>query len=312
MILTPDAEPAPPDLAVEALKKARRRPAVLKLEIAKLRSAAPKLPILAFEGDDDKIVYHHWISKLRPDFNYASFPCGGKGKVLQLRESLKRDLTGLKNGIYFFVDRDFDDLRGQEQGPDIFMTEFYAVENYLVTQLVLDKVLELEFHCHGTPNVRRDICRHFERSYKEFLEVTRDMNRRLYVARRHKIEVKSITDKISDIADISMASTLPGRLTSVEVIQYLGDLEGADLERFEKEFDELDPETRYRGKFALMFFSRWLQHLASQASQADRGVFRESNSNAPFRLGELGLNCFASRSHLPRELGAFIDAIVVS
>ena len=42
------------DAAVESLRKARDSSAVLKLELAKLRSCVPALAIIALEGDDDK------------------------------------------------------------------------------------------------------------------------------------------------------------------------------------------------------------------------------------------------------------------
>lgn len=305
------ADGSAPDLNVEALKRARNSPAVLKLQIARLRSALPDLPILAFEGDDDKIVYHHWLAKLRPDLVYASFPCGGKGKVLTLRQSLQRDRTGLNVGIYFFVDRDFDELRDQESGPDIFMTDTYSVENYLVSPSVLDKVLEIEFHCHASPNVRSAIRDRFLACYREFLDVTRIINKRLYIARQSKIEIEPITDRLGDIAEVNFERSRAGRLSDQDIINFRSDPDINQVAQFEREFEALDAERRYRGKFALMFFKKWIECLAAQKDEADRGVFRDSTSKAPFRTGELGLNCYASRSAFPADLEAFVKAIAM-
>lgn len=298
------------DLAVEALKAARNRPAVLKLQIAKLRAASPMLPILVFEGDDDKIIYYHWIEKIRPRWKYASFPCGGKGQVLKLRTSLQRDVTGLSAGIYFLVDRDYDDLRDQQPGPDIFMTDAYSVENYLVSDDVLEKILEIEFHCHGAPDVRALIKDRFRESYGNFLEVTKEINRRLYIARRNRIEIKSISDNINDIASVALGSTAVGRRSAEDVISHATPSGDIDLNDEESDiFDEFDPKKRYRGKFALIFFMKWLHLLAEENKVDDRGVFRGLDSRAPFRFHELGLNCFASRSTWPSALDKFLENV---
>ena len=70
--------------------------------------------MLVFEGDDDKIVYGQWIRRVRPTLRYEPFPCGGKKEVRELKNALARDLAHLDDGVFFFVDRDFNDLLGFE------------------------------------------------------------------------------------------------------------------------------------------------------------------------------------------------------
>jgi Protein of unknown function (DUF4435) len=68
--------------------------------------------LLAFEGDDDKIVYGQWIRRIRPGLRYEPFPCGGKREAKELKNALGRDLAQLGENVFFLVDRDYDDLTG--------------------------------------------------------------------------------------------------------------------------------------------------------------------------------------------------------
>src|ERR1700730_10737157 len=111
----------------------RNSGAVLKTELITIRSRNSAIPVLVFEGDTDVGPYSVWISRVRDGWNYVSLPGRGKDQLLDLRQRLASDTTDVKRGVFFFVDRDFDDLRDQLPGPDIVCTDRYSIENYLVT-----------------------------------------------------------------------------------------------------------------------------------------------------------------------------------
>lgn len=296
------------DSAVESLKASRNSAAVLKMEIAKLRSSFPNLPILAYEGDDDKTVYSQWIGRTRHDFQYAMFTCTGKTGVLALRQSLQIDRTGLKDGVYFFVDRDFDDLRGQTDGDDIFLTEKYSVENYLVCPEVIESVLKVEFHCNTRPDLVCETLRSFSRDYESFLEVTKEINLRLYVARMINAEVARLPTSLSKVATVTFGEISQGSLRADEAVRFA---EASDdlIESHRDTFSDLDERDRYRGKFALMFMETWLLSLAAERRKPDPNHFSSLECPSKFRLRELTLSNFASKSPLPTGLAEFIGRI---
>ncbi len=117
---------------LDDMRKSRDVAAVLKTRLAQLKSGAPDVPVFAFEGPDDKFVYYAWVGRIDRDVRYEPFICNGKAGVLELRRIVRRDLGDIGKGVYFFVDRDFDDLRGEDPWDDLFMTDRYSVENYLV------------------------------------------------------------------------------------------------------------------------------------------------------------------------------------
>lgn len=300
------------DAAVDAMRAARARPSVLKIELATLRSAVPDNVVFAFEGDDDKIIYRQWVHRACPTLSYISFPCRGKGPLLELRASLQRDKTGLSEGVFFFADRDFDDLRGQEEGDDIFVTDSYSAENYLVDAAVIDAILEIEFHCHDAPALRGELVRQFEETYEAFLAQTEEVNRRLFKARRSGVDVKPLPKSIAKLATVGVRSVAPGTAEPDTIIVYEGELPIDQAGGLDEQFAALDPRTRYRGKFALLFMEKWLRELAAEAGSESRGCFSVLKSKSGVRVAELTLTCFSARSPLPAGFTAFVEAANVA
>lgn len=299
-----------PDHYISQMKAARGAPAVLKLRLAQVRSACPETPIFAFEGDDDKLVYYQWIRQVRPLLSYEPFVCRGKGSLLSLRAAVLRDVTGLKDGIYFFVDRDYDDLRDQPEDSSTFVTEFYSVENYLVSTDVLDLLLQNEFHCEGKPDLRRSVLSLFNTTYEAFLERTKEVNRRIYIARMLKIEIeKSLPTKWSHLSAIHLDS-IGDLVAPPEILVPLKSNPSIeDWKTHSENFDKLDPRSRYRGKFAMIFFLRWLDHLASDYASGSSSIFRGLDTNGKARVSELRIGNFASKSPHPSGLKAFVEAV---
>ena len=302
------AETREHDAAVAAMREARARPSVLKIELATLRSAVPDNVVFAFEGDDDKIIYRQWVQRVRPDLKYVSFPCRGKGPLLELRASLQRDKTGLSNGVFFFVDRDFDDLRGQADGDDVFITDTYSVENYLVDPSVISATLEIEFHCHDAPALRQQLIDQFQETYASFLSQTEEVNRRLFKARRAGIDVKPLPKSISKLAKVGVRTVEKGTSEPDAIVVYEREPSPLSFEGLDDQFNALDGRFRYRGKFALLFMEKWLRELAAEAGSDTRGCFANLKSKSSVRVAELTLNGFSSRSPLPTGFKEFIDA----
>ena len=80
------------------------------------------------------------------------------------------------NGVFYFIDHDFDGARGQDIDETIFVTDRYSVENYLVSREVLEELLKDEFHLDGLPEVRRRVVALFNTTYDLFVAVTRQLN----------------------------------------------------------------------------------------------------------------------------------------
>jgi hypothetical protein len=113
----------PEDAFLQDLKESLTANVVLKAELVSLKSSCGLSKVFAYEGVSDKVIYSHWISKTWPELEYEPFVCRNKAQLLKLFDSLKVDFTDLQKNVYFFTDRDFDDLRGRDNNHTIFMTE---------------------------------------------------------------------------------------------------------------------------------------------------------------------------------------------
>jgi hypothetical protein len=132
---------------LERLKNARTSGAVLKVRLSNLRARHPAAIVLIFEGNDDVGVYRSWISRIDDQFHYEPLPGQGKGQLLDLRRRLQSDTNNLAAGTFFFIDRDFDGLRGQSPGSDVYCTHSYSIENDLVSEHTCTNILTDEFRC---------------------------------------------------------------------------------------------------------------------------------------------------------------------
>jgi hypothetical protein len=308
--MTDVTPPEARDELVENFKAARKSPAVLKLRLASFRVDLPDVTVLAFEGDDDKIVYSQWIRRTNPHLRYEAFPCGGKKEVLQLKEVIDRDMGELDKNIYFFIDHDFDGLDVPDER--VFMTERYSVENYLVAEDVLIETLKNEYHCHLRPDVRDKIKCIFQATYSEFLSLTSPINFRIFAARRLKIRLaKPLPDKIGAIAKVGLDEVSPSATAAQEVVVLTSEPTDDQWQALEVEFTKLHPPSHYRGKFAIKFFSTWLDKLAEEYDCNQSKVFEDFERKSRVRRSEVTLGNLASKSSLPSGLPEFLQRISV-
>ncbi|ANM05254.1 hypothetical protein AMC78_CH03185 [Rhizobium phaseoli] len=206
------------DEEVQKLIEARGRSAVLKAMLITSRSKLPNTIILAFEGPDDKLAFSQWISRLRPGFVYEPLTCKGKRQVLQLHDAAVKDKARLADGVYFFVDRDFDDLMGFKPSDQLFMTEEYSIENTVVHRDTLENLLKNEFHCDGAPDLRAAITAVFDKDYADFLTATRALNERLFLAKQLGLDVTK-SNKLKDIAKVELKAIAASETAPIEVIK---------------------------------------------------------------------------------------------
>ena len=296
------------DLLLKSMIAARARPAVLKTKLINFRSSYPQGPIFAVEGDDDKVIYSHWIRRVTPELAYEFFVCGGKRDVRSLKNALSRDLAGLEADVFFLVDRDFDDLDGFADDNSLFMLDRYSVENYLVSEDVLESCLREAFPCHGEQEIRSGICATFRKDYGEFLRVSKEINGRIFVGRRLKFDIDGlIPTSLTPVAIVSLGEIKRSDTKAAETIPFEGEPAEGELQILNSEFDELDPARRYRGKFAIKFFSTWLNLLVSEFRTPQVGLFGHLTAQAGgIRQAELTIGGFAARSSIPDGLSAFL------
>lgn len=297
------------DQQVETLKSGRRSPAVAKARLIILRSERPGCVVFAYEGDDDKSAYAQWVRRIREDLAYEPFPCDGKTQVFELQDLLEKDLSGLATGVFFFVDRDFDDLRGRAPSESVFMTDKYSVENYLVSDTVLEELLKDEFHCHAAPGVRSKVLDLFKAQRDRFVAVANEANFKIFLARQLKIKtLDQLPRRMRSIADVKLADVNAADPRLECQIKLQTDPSPQDRDRLKAEFDRLHPPDRHRGKFLFAFFLAWLKALAIDRNDESSQIFAGLTPKA-VNVSAFSVGLFASKADMPPDLRAFIEAV---
>lgn len=297
---------------LERVKEGRNSPAVVKTKLINLRAAKPQALIFVFEGINDKGPYYQWVKRIDATITFEPLVCNGKDGVLSLFDAVRRDANNLEDRVYFFVDRDFDDLRGRTQTDAIFMTQAYSFENYLVTEEVVKELLKIEFHCDGPVENSTIIVKTFINLYEEFLKGIVGINYRLFVARKLEIRTaKPLPDGINKIAEVGLSS-VNNFSAPAEVIILENEPDQAKADASKPVFDALDPKTRFRGKFAYLFFLRWLELLAfdrNLPSSNDSQFFKGCTNNQKARVEKMSATTFAAMSEVPIGLADFVSRV---
>jgi len=299
------------DPAVRALVASRDTATILKLKLMTFRSTRPNVPICVFEGPDDKIAYYQWIRRIKPNFQYEPLPCAGKKNVLSLRSMLHADLDNLRANVYYFIDRDFEYVDEIPANDDLFITETYSIENVVVSKEVLGNLLTNEFHCHTEPEVRTAILTAFDNVYNRFLETTKILNSKLFATKQHGLRIiAKPADQIGQIARVELNDVRACLPPAEDGIVCLPILTQEHITEISPQFEALEPRTRYRGKFALLFFKRWIELLAADYRETGGGIFfRAIERRSNVMSAEFTLGSFAAKSALPNGLDVFIQRI---
>jgi hypothetical protein len=298
------------DSYLKLMKESLSASAVLKAQLASLKSSCSISRVFAYEGVSDKVIYYHWISKVKPDLDYEPFVCKSKNQLLQLFDLLQKDLTGLSDDVYFFADRDFDELKGRTPTGEFFLTEKYSVENYLVDVEILAELLKIEFHCHGSTEVRANVVELFESMYDEFLTKTADINFRIYVARVSGIsQIGQLPDRISELAEVQLDRISAGRGELRSMVLLDREPTASEVEKCTEIFKTLAPRSRYRGKFALHFFMKWLSLLLTDRNSSESAYFRGLPQSELVAKGPFSFEVLAAKSKPPLSFQRFLASV---
>src|SRR5438093_13753779 len=126
-------------LRVEDLRNERENPRAAFHLFLLNDSKSPKGVHVFVEGHDDISFYINFIhnSVVDPNDVYPPYMCGDKEGVYKAY-SLIMNSNPLGTTL-FFVEKDSSDILNEEwtQAPNIYVTDFYSIESYLVSSNML-------------------------------------------------------------------------------------------------------------------------------------------------------------------------------
>jgi hypothetical protein len=293
---------------ISRMRDGRRSPAALKIALSHIRSSKADAIVFVFEGVDDVGPYEVWIARCAARPEYEPLPGKGKDQLLAFRQMLNADTTGLKRGVFFFVDKDFDGLKGFPTGRDLFIHETYSAENCLASEEVLESLLNDELRCAGSVSEREAVLAQFFLIRERFHELVREVNLRLFVAVRSAIKVINLQSSIFGLVSVELAAvTLTEEALVRDFLRLEREPTTEEMTGLIGEFDTLVPAKEYRGKFELQMFVKWVGKLAEDRC-AERPVLFNERAKTGNIQAALSLRSLASRCILPSGLEHFVNS----
>jgi hypothetical protein len=247
-----------------------------------LQKQRPDTLHMFVEGPDDSSFYRQFVFDYYEDIkNIYIHPCGGKNQVYLTRQKImSRDNQpnwASSMILLYFVDKDISDILEQTYPSysDVFVTEYYSIENYLVTEEMLLFVL-------------MDICNFYGHQKPDFDYIQEKF--KIELAKFHKIIIPTMIwgifhktrtsefgfDKIQlqDIFDFNNEAELQDLLPIdlEERISFFDDMckVTTDLGEYtvhhpnvENKIKTMNPKYYVRGKYELVFFSKFLRTIVN-------------------------------------------------
>ncbi|WP_079436279.1 DUF4435 domain-containing protein [Zoogloea sp. LCSB751] len=257
----------------ENISKKKNSLAVTIMRYNKLKGKLPDKKILVVEGDDDLIFYGAIFNRLQKTNIGFFFPANGKDNVLGLRDHIFRSKEILKGGgTLYFIDKDFDDLKGRSAGSDIYVTSTYSIENILVCRTALRNILLTQFKLSDAEtfdDVDR-ILSLFDNLLQQHKNALYEANRLIHFVRKKSLEGEKLTSgSISEAPsksvevkhkDASVQQTASGQ-ELLKLISISTPIDPKDFDGLKSDFDSLDSTREWRGKFLFYTFQRFISIL---------------------------------------------------
>jgi hypothetical protein len=295
---------------VNRVREARSRTVVLKTKVFTIRSGDESTPIFIFEGKTDLGPYETWIKRIDSNLSYKGIPADGKAQVLDFRDSIRSLDEVTYSSIYFFIDYDFDGLRGYEKSENLFCTDSYSFENYLVCAPVLDSILNDEFECVTDRDSFEAVTELFSKVSSEFCDAIKEANQRLYLAAKYSLDRGRIEARVQKFVLIKIDSVTKqyDSESLSSLIPLTREPDGDQIKEGSREFSCISaPMKSYRGKYIFSFFLTWLDLLA-EARRSGSPPFTAAH-NIKYNRVLMSERSLASRSPLPPNLREFIAKI---
>lgn len=290
---------------VDEMRASRKSPQVALTKYHTLRGKRPSTLIFVFEGEDDLPYYETIVRRVNSKIYFSPLIANGKDQVLGLREIISNQKVRDER-ICFFIDKDYDDSKGHKTGSDLYISEGYSIENHLVSETALRSLLKSEYKCflpEDDDEVEAIITK-FYTLLDRFFEQMFEANLAIYHARKNNVRLRNIEDRISKYLDFDFNEVKKSDTCHLELIGWPDDKEKV-FNSSKTEFQKLNPEMDWRGKFIYDFFTKILKILKDDRTSSNPKIFSRKQGIRYDPNGEM-IRSLTTLSETPKTLEAFI------
>jgi hypothetical protein len=286
---------------------------VLKHEFLLCYNPSEKIVHAFFEGKTDESFYGTFLRTELPElWRLKTYICDNKDGVYYHYEQLK-NLHSEIQPLLFFVDKDIEDIIPFQrvQDPKIHVTEFYSVENHVVTSDCIERVWAEIFRQGSGSSVALELTSTFDQALSAAHDIFLDMMAWILFHRRegNRPNLDCIITK--ELFTINSELVLSRNFNTTELYEYL-DLktknqtdtdEYSTISTLRNELMGYEPKAVIRGHNEMDFFIAFYKKLKSVvADESDNKIKPQPDITNGNVLDVLG-----PRTAIPASLKCFLE-----
>lgn len=282
------------------------------------------------EGIEDISFYRQFIEMYKSEIPIKYITCNGKQNVIDNYNDINWSFYDKKR-ILFFLDKDFDDYIGKEiiNDSNVFITDVYSIENYLVDTVILEKfIMDNCLITHeGTIKVTIE---NFRKQHSEYVKQLKMISAWMMYCRKNNFNVCFNKIKMSDLFIIDQNGHLKKKsLTSyTSKFQYLFNKTNSnffcinEIRHFYNLINrETKPQKFIRGKYELYFMFMYIKYIsehiikevAKEVTNHNKVATKKNKITKPkltLQINEENVfQILNNKSKIPEKLKSFIEAI---
>lgn len=279
------------------------------------------------EGIEDVSFYSQFIERYNEE-NVKYIICNGKENVIDNYKNLDWNFYNKKR-VLFFIDKDFDDYIENEliNDENVFITDFYSVENYLVGEYTLEKFI-IDNCLINDEEIIKIAVSNFKIQHREYVNQIKMISAWMMYCRKNKFNVNFNEIKISDLFSIDDngvlkkkdISTYGGKFKYICNKTSSSYFDISEIKRFyDKICSESQPQKFIRGKYDLHFMFLYLKYISEKIVKEVYDEIKIHNRNCIDKITKPKLviqineqNIFqvlTNKVQVPENLKSFIKSI---
>lgn len=277
---------------LETLDKAITSPAYSYIKLLSQYKKKDDTIFCFVEGQEDISFYNNYLERyFENEIKYIV--CNGKGNVIDNYTNLNWTFYDKKR-VLFFIDKDFDDYIKEEILTDenIFTTDYYSIENYLVDEIVLRKFIIDNCHINDEIIIN-ELITDFNQKHCNFTSHLTKISAWMIFCRKHRYAVNFNDINLSDLFKINR----DGNFIKIKLNEFESHFDYIcsktktkyfDLKEIKTIYDELVTETNkkkfLRGKYELFFMFIFIKHITDSIIPKLSKTVKEHNRNHQKKL----------------------------
>ncbi|WPY97639.1 DUF4435 domain-containing protein [Christiangramia sp. OXR-203] len=306
------------DSFLKKLKEAGDSSQTLFLRLLQEYKLSEKSLHLFIEGNDDPAFYTNYISNLAGNnFQIYFYNSKNKSGVYSNYNQISWKSYN-KNRVLFFVDKDYSDILKLRYPIDqnIFVTKYYSIENYLVNDQIVRRILTDLVHITD-PSIINNIIKKFHQEHKSFCEYMVLLSAWIIYHRKNGTNINLGNISLSHIFQFNAKLEIV-KLNSPQgkkLLDYLDEKTGnpdssGSWKSVRKIYSSLlkinEDKIHLRGKFEIWFLVAFINALIDNLNSSRKKGEPKAKMNVSLSSSN-AVALLATRLSIPPDLKSFIS-----